>query len=187
MPEQVHEDQHTVAVVGAGPAGTLVAIHLCETAARRRTPLRILLIDPVQQAGPGTAFATQDDRHRLNVTADKMSCHPDDASHFLRWLTRHGDAKATGADFAARGTYGAYLSDTLADAAALARTVTLRHLHSRVTDCAWHGTRADLRLADGSVVRADSVVLATGPQAGSSSWAPEELRASERFVPDPGA
>ncbi len=190
MLEQAHQDQHTVAVIGAGAAGTLVAIHLCEIARRRRTRLELLLVDPAEQVGTGAAFATQDSRHRLNVTADKMSCYPDDASHFLRWLTRHGNAKATATEFAARGDFGAYLSDTLSDASARARTVTLRHIRGQVTDCAWHGKQAALRLADRSVVRADSVVLATGPQAASGSWAPEELRGSHRFVPDawaPGA
>ena len=63
----------TVAIVGAGAAGTLTAVQLCETATRRRTPLDLVLIDPAPEAGRGTAYATPDPRHRLNVPADGMS------------------------------------------------------------------------------------------------------------------
>ncbi len=49
----------TVAIVGAGAAGTLTAVQLCETATRRRTPLDLVLVDPAPEAGSrGTAYAT---------------------------------------------------------------------------------------------------------------------------------
>lgn len=53
-------EPHTVAVVGAGAAGTLTAVQLCETATRRRTPLDLVLLDPSPEAGraPRTRHAT---------------------------------------------------------------------------------------------------------------------------------
>lgn len=120
-------EPHTVAVVGAGAAGTLTAIQLCETAARRRTPLALVLLDPSPEAGRGTAYATRDPRHRLNVPAGGMSCYPDEPGHFTRWLCRHGEPTVNGADFATRYRYGAYLADTLAQAIVRAQgTVTVR-------------------------------------------------------------
>jgi uncharacterized NAD(P)/FAD-binding protein YdhS len=180
-------EPHTVAVVGAGAAGTLTAIQLCETAARRRTPLALVLLDPSPEAGRGTAYATRDPRHRLNVPAGGMSCYPDEPGHFTRWLCRHGEPTVNGADFATRYRYGAYLADTLAQAIVRAQgTVTVRRLRTRAESCTdAPGGRVCLRLADGGELTADSAVLATGPAAPSAGWAPPALRTSPRFVAEP--
>ncbi|MFK0171907.1 FAD/NAD(P)-binding protein [Streptomyces sp. NPDC090306] len=179
--------RHTVAIVGAGAAGALTAVQLCETAARRRTPLDIVLVDPAPEAGRGTAYATRDPRHRLNVPAGGMSAYPDDPGHFTRWLCRHGEPTVTAADFATRYRYGAYLADTLAQAVVRAHgTVAVRRLRTRAESCT--GTpdgRVELQLADGGHLFADSAVLATGPAAGPSGWAPPALRAADRFVASP--
>ncbi|MEU8759273.1 FAD/NAD(P)-binding protein [Streptomyces sp. NPDC048659] len=179
----------TVAVVGAGAAGALVAVQLCEAAARRRTPLDLVLIDPAAEAGRGVAYSTEAAEHRLNVPVGGMSCYPDDPGHFRRWLCRHGEPTVTAADFASRHRYGSYLADTLGRAIITAHgTVSVRRLRTRATGCAEAaGGRLELGLADGGTVTADSVVLATGPAPGRSEWAPAELRASERFVARPWA
>ncbi|MET9622916.1 FAD/NAD(P)-binding protein [Streptomyces sp. NPDC006464] len=179
----------TVAVVGAGAAGALVAVQLCEAAARRRTPIDLLLIDPAAEAGRGTAYATEVPEHRLNVPVGGMSCYPDDPGHFLRWLCRHGESAVDATDFASRYRFGSYLADTLGRAIITAHgTVAVRRLRTRATRCteAPDG-RVTLALADGGAVTADSVVLATGPAAGGAGWAPAGLTASERFVGRPWA
>ena len=180
-------EPHTVAVVGAGAAGTLTAVQLCETATRRRTPLDLVLLDPSPEAGRGTAYATRDPRHRLNVPVGDMSCYPDDPGHFTRWLCRHGEPAVSAADFATRYRYGAYLADTLAQAIVRAQgTVSVRRLRTRAESCTdTPDGRVDLRLADGGHLTADSAVLATGPAAPSAGWAPPALRASDRFVAAP--
>ncbi|MFF3612239.1 FAD/NAD(P)-binding protein [Streptomyces sp. NPDC002580] len=181
--------RHTVAIVGAGAAGTLTAVHLCETAARRRTALDVVLVDPAPEAGRGTAYATPDPRHRLNVPAGGMSCYPDDPGHFTRWLCRHGEPDVRETDFATRYRYGAYLADTLARAIVHAHgTVAVHRLRTRAEGCARAlDGRLELRLADGGSLSADSAVLATGPAATTGDWAPPGLRASERFVRSPWA
>ncbi|WOX20665.1 FAD/NAD(P)-binding protein [Streptomyces solicathayae] len=185
-----------MAVVGAGAAGALVAVQLCETAARRRTPLDLVLIDPAPEAGRGVAYATEVPAHRLNVPVGGMSCYPDDPGHFQRWLCRHGESTVTAGDFAARWRFGSYLADTLGRAIITAHgTVAVRRLRTTVTRCAAR-KKADgpdatdgfvLRLADGATLDADAVVLATGPAPGTSAWSPDELRASDRFVARPWA
>ncbi|WFB06368.1 FAD/NAD(P)-binding protein [Streptomyces sp. LX-29] len=178
-----------MAVVGAGAAGALVAIQLCEAAARRRTPLELVLIDPAGEAGRGTAYATEDPRHRLNVPVGGMSCYPDDPGHFLRWLCRHGEPTVTAGDFATRYRYGAYLADTLGQAIIRAQgVVAVRRLRTKAVGCAWPSVGgAVLDLADGTSVSADAVVLATGPTAGTAGWAPEALRGEDRFIDRPWA
>ncbi|MEO3851251.1 FAD/NAD(P)-binding protein [Streptomyces sp. B8F3] len=178
-----------MAVVGAGAAGALTAMQLCETAVRRSTPLELVLIDPAPEAGRGVAYATPDPRHRLNVPAGGMSCYPDDPTHFVRWLRAHGEPAASACDFVSRHRYGAYLADSLGQAVIRAHgTVAVSRLRTKATGCTWTaGGRATLRLADGRTQRADSVVIATGPTPGPRAWAPAALRTSDRFVPDPWA
>ncbi|MEU6283717.1 FAD/NAD(P)-binding protein [Streptomyces sp. NPDC047028] len=183
----------TVAVVGAGAAGALTAVQLCETATRRRTPLDLVLIDPAPEAGRGTAYATTDPRHRLNVPAGGMSAYPDEPGHFTRWLCRHGEPHVTAADFAARHRYGAYLADTLGRAIVRAQdTVAVRRLRTRAHHCSTAtatapGARITLRLTDADALTADAVVLATGPAGAVADWAPPALLGSPRFVPGPWA
>ncbi|MEU4269969.1 FAD/NAD(P)-binding protein [Streptomyces sp. NPDC026092] len=179
----------TVAVVGAGAAGALVAVQLCETAARRRTPVDLVLIDPAAEAGRGTAYATEVAEHRLNVPVGGMSCYPDDAGHFRRWLCRHGESTVTAADFASRYRFGSYLADTLGRAVITAHgTVSVRRVRARATGCSQTGDgRFEVRVDDGPSVTADSVVLATGPTAGAARWAPAELLGSARFIAGPWA
>ncbi|WP_435174722.1 FAD/NAD(P)-binding protein [Actinacidiphila sp. bgisy145] len=178
----------TVAVVGAGAAGTMVAIQLCEAGRRRGFRFELVLVDPAPEAGRGGAYATRDPRHRLNVPAGNMSCHPDDPGHFVRWLCRHGEPDVSPADFATRYRYGAYLADTLGQAVIAARgTVRVRRLRTRVTGYAEAGAAARLTLADGGTLDADCVVLATGPAAPDAGWAPGALAADPRFVADPWA
>ncbi|MFF4037470.1 FAD/NAD(P)-binding protein [Streptomyces sp. NPDC001816] len=181
--------RHTVAIVGAGAAGALTTVQLCETATRRRTPLDVVLIDAAPEAGRGTAYATRDPRHRLNVPAGNMSAYPDDPGHFTRWLCRHGEPEVTGADYATRYRYGAYLADTLGQAIVRAHgTVAVRRLRTRAEGC--DGTPdggVELSLADGGHLTADAAVLATGPAAATAAWAPPALHASPRFVGTPWA
>lgn len=183
----------SVVVIGAGAAGAMVAMQLCETAARRRIPFDLTLVDPAPEAGRGTAYATPDARHRLNVPAGNMSCYPDDPGHFVRWLCSHGEPAVTAADFVRRHRYGAYLADSLGRAIMAAQgVVTVRRLRARAVDCRWTplpdgSERARIELSDGAVVEADRVVLATGPFAADAGWAPQALRDSARFIADPWA
>lgn len=179
--------RHTLAIVGAGAAGALTAIQVCETAARRRAPLDLVLIDPAPEAGRGTAYATPDPRHRLNVPAGGMSCYPDDPGHLTRWLCRHGEPTVTADDFITRYRFGAYLADTLGQAIVRAHgVVRVRRVRARAESCADAADgRVEVRLADGGRLSADSAVLATGPAPGSGAWAPPALRTSPRFVAAP--
>lgn len=183
---ETDRSRRTVAVVGAGAAGSLVATQVCEAAVRRRTALDLVLIDPAPEAGRGTAYATRDPRHRLNVPVGGMSAYPDDPGHFRRWLCAHGDTAVGDGDFVSRYRFGSYLADTLARAVIKAHgLVSVTRLRTRAARCGWPaGGRASLALEDGRTVTADAVVLATGPAPGGG-WASGELSASGRFVGSP--
>src|ERR1700754_988550 len=75
----------TIAIIGGGFSGTMLAIHLV-----RRCPsaTRVILIERSHQHGRGLAYSTTHADHVLNVPAGKMSAFPDQPSDFLHWLQR---------------------------------------------------------------------------------------------------
>lgn len=120
----------TLAIVGTGFSGTLVAAHLL----RARVPGRIVLFERSGRFTAGVAYGTSSGSHMLNVPAGRMSAFPDDTDHFLRWA--HAvDASISGATFVQRRLYGRYLAELLDHAerqAGAAATVT--RVAGEVTD-----------------------------------------------------
>ena len=176
-----------VAVVGAGAAGTLTAIHLVDRAARERRALDIVLLDPRPDIARGVAYSTTDQRHLLNVPAGGMSALPAEPGHLVDWLRAHGRPEAGPADFVPRAEYGRYLDETLTALVDGTPDVACEHRCQRVTSARPVPGGVHLVLADGAVLAADAVVLAPGIFAPGTAWAPAELRGSARFVADPWA
>jgi len=103
----------TVAVVGCGFSGTMVALNLV-----RQGPnsLRILLFERSDRLARGTAYGASSPSHLLNVPARLMSAWPEEPDHFLNWL-RGRDLAFEPGSFAPRKLYGDYLEELLHDAA----------------------------------------------------------------------
>ncbi len=70
----------TVAVIGAGFSGTIVAAHLLRASVH--APVRVLLIDRSGRVGRGVAYGTTSARHVLNVPAGRMSAFAGDEDDF---------------------------------------------------------------------------------------------------------
>jgi uncharacterized NAD(P)/FAD-binding protein YdhS len=178
----------TVAIVGAGASGTLLAAQLL----RRHHPhgVRVVLIERRPEPGRGVAYSTPHDYHRLNVPAEQMGALPRDPRHFMRWASRNGHGIVVG-DFAPRGLFGAYLGSLLAEAERAAGTGSAVERLSG--DVVAGGVdelrrRAWLELASGVVIEADRVVLALGNLAPADPpGADAELLASGRYEADPWA
>jgi uncharacterized NAD(P)/FAD-binding protein YdhS len=147
-----------IVVAGGGAAGVLVAAQLrC-----RRPDARITMVDSSGRPGTGAAYSTPDPGHLLNVPAERMSAWPERPDDLCRWLDEHGVAVFDG--FAPRIAYGRYLGDVLACA-------DVRLEHGEVVWLA-PGRPARVGLADGRVLAADGVALATGRPPGTM---PESL------------
>ena len=179
------EPRYTVAVVGAGFSGTLVAAHLLRRAAG---PLRVLLVNRSGPMGRGVAYGTRTESHVLNVPAGRMSAFVDDEDDFLRFAQRRLRG-AAGGTFVPRRLYGEYLEHVLSSAESSAVDgATLERVVDEVVslDLCDDGASARLRFADGRVVRADRVVLALGNFAPADPQVdtPEFYR-SPRYVRDP--
>ncbi len=101
----------TIAIVGGGFSGVMVAIHLLQKATH---PVQIYLIECRSQLGEGIAYSTPSDQHLLNVPAGKMSAFADQADNFLQWLNiRYPEQLITAETFVLRKFYSEYLRSIL--------------------------------------------------------------------------
>jgi uncharacterized NAD(P)/FAD-binding protein YdhS len=103
-----------IAIIGAGFSGTLLALHLL-----RRCPpgSQITLIEHSLQFGRGTAYATGNPNHLLNVPAGRMSAFYDRPRDFLEWLEQRSDPSInrplTEGSFVPRQLFGDYIRHLL--------------------------------------------------------------------------
>lgn len=171
-----------VAIVGGGASGTLTAVHLLR---RGGTPPRVVLIDRDGRHGLGQAYATPDTRHLLNACASRMSALADDPGHLLRWVRARG-LETVDTDYLPRRLYGEYLRSVLDEARAPWPEDQVSELTGTVVslDPPEPGRPLRLTLADGRVIEADAVVLATGNRA-PAAW--PQIQVGARHVPDPWA
>ncbi len=109
----------TIAIIGGGLSGSLVAINLLRNAT---IPISIKLIERNPEIGRGVAYGTPTDCHLLNVPAGKMSVFPDDPHHFLSWLHKNGYKRFGACSFVPRKIYGNYIQAILQAAQANAPT-----------------------------------------------------------------
>jgi uncharacterized NAD(P)/FAD-binding protein YdhS len=174
------QDFHpTIAVVGGGASGTLLAAHLLRAGAAR-----VVLIERGDRIGRGVAYGTRYAGHLLNVPAASMSGIPEDPEHFLRFAREHHDSATAPTTFVPRMVYGAYLEALLTESERLAEPgATLRRRRGEVIGIGG----GVLALADGARLRADRVVLALGnlpprdPALPESGWPDDPAR----YVRDP--
>src|SRR4051794_14080799 len=184
---QSNAGRPVVVIVGAGASGTLAALHLLRTAARRATAVDVVMLDPTDRWARGVAFGTPHEEHLLNVPASGMSAFPEDPGHFASWREREQPHRPSDPSaFAPRREFALYLDDALVEAVSAASgIVNLRHARTRAVGLRRTIGGASVTTSDGRELAADAVVVATGlPQVGHG-WAPESLRDSAFFVDDP--
>lgn len=163
----ISDSSTTIAIIGAGFSGALVAAHLLKTASR---PLLIKLIERSHEIGKGVAYSTDTNRHLLNVSAGKMSAFADDPGHLLRWLHYNRSELATGlpddlnaSSFIPRQVYGLYVQSILEEAeATAARQVRLERVMDEVVAVEPQAKGAIVSLRSSRPFRADKMVLALG-------------------------
>jgi len=152
----------TIAIIGGGFSGCMVAVHLLRAAT---TPLRIVLIERHDMPGRGIAYRDQPEVHLLNVRAEGMSAFPAEPDHFLNWLNAaYSPCHPVGAtEFLPRRLYGFYVENVLNEARSTARRgVTLEIRGDEVLGLRQTAAGARLRLGSGGTLVAQKVVLALG-------------------------
>ncbi|UJA21047.1 hypothetical protein HJD18_13045 [Thermoleophilia bacterium SCSIO 60948] len=184
-PERDADERHVV-IVGGGASGTLVAAQLLRR--HRAGRLLVSVVEPRGVLGPGLAYSTGDDRHRLNVPAADMGALPRDPGHFVRWANSRGAAIGP-TDFAPRRLFGQYLTDLLAESVVRAGPgARLEHVVGRVgaidLDRSDPYGRVELTIGEHRT-SADRVVLALGNLAPPGlPGASGELAEDERYEHD---
>lgn len=177
----------TVAIVGGGFSGVMVAAHLLRAAYDRDTPLHVALIERSASFEGGAAYRTDSSRHVLNVPCARMGAYADDPEHFLRWL-RTRDPEVRGDAYVPRALFRDYLQAVLDDAieatSGLASFEWIEVEAADVIEAPWaEGTRVVLR--DGRAIDASSVVLAIGNLPPGHPGPADRLRDSAFYVRDP--
>jgi len=172
----------TIAIVGAGFSGTIVAVNLLRMA--RSRALRILLLERAQ-VGQGIAYASREYPYLLNVPAKRMSAFSTDPVDFLSFA-RYELPQVTEHDFLARELYGKYLKWILARARAAAPAhVRLTYAGGSAIAIRRVSSAFLISLADGRTLAADTVVLALGNPPPGEIPAASNVLGSSRYVEDP--
>jgi uncharacterized NAD(P)/FAD-binding protein YdhS len=175
----------TVAIVGAGFSGTLVARNLLRGSLTG--PTRILLIERSGTFARGVAYAEREHPYLLNVPAARMSASGEDPLEFLKFAQRRNPS-TLGEDFLPRTLYGDYLTELLLAAELAApRYLRLERVHADVQAVERPSRTASLQLllANGQRIVADDVVLASGNPPPAPLAVMRGIENSERFQPDP--
>ncbi|GAA1674561.1 FAD/NAD(P)-binding protein [Fodinicola feengrottensis] len=175
----------TVAVIGAGAAGTLATARLLAESAASGRRISVALINSGADVGRGPAYSTMCDAHLLNVPAGKMGADPENATGFMDWMSDRGRPVAA-TDFLPRWLFGSYLGEHLSAAARrYSKTGSVRFLRARAIGISDLQDGVAVHLADGRTVRAGGVVLALGGFGPSREWVPAELAGSAHLINDP--
>jgi uncharacterized NAD(P)/FAD-binding protein YdhS len=172
-----------IVIVGAGYCGSVLAANLLRSPGRRD----IVLIERGTSIGRGVAYASHEVPYVLNVPAGRLSVHPGDPLHFLRYIRRfHPDADAE--DFMPRSMYGDYLQEVLDEAERAAPSgVALKRVFGEVTgiERAVGDKPLRVQITGHEPLGADRVVLALGnPPSRVHPWA-QGLLHHPGYIHDP--
>ena len=179
-----------IVVVGGGFSGTMAAVNIARLTEH---PVTITVVNDRGPVGRGIAYGLRRPEYLLNVAARNMSAFPHEPDHFLDWLRTRSEFELMPEvelreRFVARQIYGDYV-----------RSIAQHHLQSQgggsraasefvdgtAVDIEPAGTRCVVRLADGSGIEADRVVLATGNEPPAPLPGTPELADHPAWVENP--
>ena len=172
--------QFTIAIVGGGFSGTLLAIQLLRMGLAKTDS--VVLIEQHPRTGPGLAYSIEDDCCLLNVPAGNMSALADDPGHFVRYCQAI-DSLMTSSSFVPRRLYGQYLEQLLRETEAQ-YPQQLHRLHGSVLDLERLAVdQYRLDFANHASIQASKVVLALGHFASEPLAALKSLPADKVIAP----
>jgi uncharacterized NAD(P)/FAD-binding protein YdhS len=156
-------------------------------------PVHITVVNDGRPIGRGVAYALRRPEYLLNVAARNMSAFPDEPDHFLQWLQTRSEfgsmsERELRERFIPRQIYGDYLSSIVQHhlRSLGGRTpVTAEFVVGEAIDVEPGEPGAVVRLADGSGIEADRVVLATGNESPAALPGTETLADHPAWVGNP--
>ncbi|WP_339544467.1 FAD/NAD(P)-binding protein [Pseudomonas sp. RA_35y_Pfl2_P32] len=159
-----------ILIVGGGLSGALLAAQLLRLPGGRQ----VLVIEPRAELGRGEAYSAVELGHTLNGNAARMSVDPDNADDLSQWLGAFiadggwpesaEQAVPVAELFPPRGLFGVYVQQRLAQAQeqGALQGSSVEHVRGEVVDLQVDDQATWLTLSDGSWLRGDFAVLATG-------------------------
>jgi uncharacterized NAD(P)/FAD-binding protein YdhS len=181
-----------IAVIGGGFTGAVFVIHALKSTQRA---LDIVVIEPSAELGRGTAYGTDDPKHRINVPSDRMALSAGDPNAATRWFIERGILPDADCDdgqgwfYVSRQAYGAFVSDALREALDGARgRVNFKHLRAKATRIERRGETWQVT-TDGHGDLNVAVVVCCFGHAAPAPPCPigQDVTRSPKFVPDPWA
>ena len=175
----------TIAIIGAGFSGTLLAARLLRNPPSG--PTRLVLIERSSDIGRGIAYAQRRFPFLLNVPAGRMSANAESPNEFLQFAQRRMP-NVTKEDFLPRALFGEYLQEVLLAAQISApRGIALEIWRGEATNVRRleRAMPLQVELADGRRLTADDVVLALGNPPPATPPFAKEVCAHPAYVADP--
>ncbi|SNC74544.1 Uncharacterized NAD(P)/FAD-binding protein YdhS [Hymenobacter gelipurpurascens] len=143
----------------------MLAVQLARLPATEPYACDVHLIEPRLVPGPGLAYTARRPEYLMNVPSELLSAFPDQPDHFLNWLrvTSPEQSKQT---FCSRQSYGRYVQQLVGQVIEWPSFNGIRcHWHAQAAtavELSADGHSAKVRLADGTEILSDYVVLALG-------------------------
>jgi len=153
-----------IAIIGGGFCGVLTAIHML----RHNNPhLHIYLINKGHALAKGIAYSPHTPGLLLNVPSNRMSALPDIPDHYTNWLKQQYTDLISHenlcSQFSTRRDYGSYLTclwENTIKYAGANNAITVCHEYA--DDITGDDNLLHINLRDGTVLTANTVILATG-------------------------
>jgi uncharacterized NAD(P)/FAD-binding protein YdhS len=175
----------TIAIIGAGFSGTVLAVNLLRR--DHAQPTRIIIIEPRAELGRGVAYQSDWYPHLLNVPAERMSAESREPLQFARFAQAR-DARHQADEFLPRRLYGEYLQQLLQSAS---QSAPPHVLFERVQARADAIFRIDptgpylVSLSNQHRILADDVVLACGNPPPANPASAAAIASHPAYVCDP--
>lgn len=183
--------KHSVAIIGGGLSGSLLAINLMRQSIH---PIQIFLIETSKKRlGRGIAYSPNSIYQKLNVPAKNMSLFPEEPSHFYDWWKSklheyfYLNEDFNENSFFPRFIFGDYLEFSL-NQAVINRPnfVEFLSINDEAIDAYHDSLIWRIRLASGAEINVNIAVLATGNIPPSNPpYLSEEVLESKRYLSNP--
>ena len=167
MIDDTEKRKLTIAIIGGGFAGTMLAVHFLQQNTRS---LHLIIINSRYPLNKGIAYSSYSNKHLLNVRARNMSAYEDSPRHFTDWIRNHDKYAALDQNelpdmFLPRNIYGYYLKDVFDNAIRKkSQNVTFEFVHDEAIDLEITGKSAQVYFSVSPPITADKVILAMGNQ-----------------------
>jgi uncharacterized NAD(P)/FAD-binding protein YdhS len=182
----------SVAIVGAGLSGSLLAINLLKNTFDGK--IEIFLIESSKKRfGRGVAYSPNSIYQKLNVPAKGMSLFPENPDHFVEWWKSNeknyfylGESYDENSFFP-RFIFGDYLESTLnSNIQTKSSNKEFFTINDEVVDATKIESQWKIKLSSGAELIVDNLILATGNiPPGNPSYLAKDVLDSKRYLHNP--